>query len=432
MNQIVKNSYWLGASDVVVKVIVFFFILLVARKLGVQAFGQYSFAVSFVLLFSQFTNLGLPIFLTREIARDKGSTSRFVGGAMLFALPVAIILPFVMLIIAQVMDYPFQTQTLVLLLGVWISIDGLTFILKSSFYAHEKMQYISLVNLSFQTLRFSLVYLIFMLGWGVLGIGGATLVASLCIFLMAIFVFFHCFGKPIFKIDLGFWMCSLKQTLPLAMLATLLGLFGKVDIIMLSLMRGAEVVGIYSAAFKLTATFIFVPAIVVQAAFPRLSQHAFKAEQHFSYLVASLLKVIVFCVVPITLTFYLFPQFIIQLVYGTSYGASSQVLLILAWTILINGVCYVFIYTMNAKNRQAITALFAGGARLINISLNTAMIPLFGPMGAAGSSLISEIIFLLSLIAFVLKYRWLNHRMLVPSLHDAHFIYRTILERDAQ
>ena len=135
-----------------------------------------------------------------------------------------------------------------------------------------------------------------MLGWGVLGIGGATLVASLCIFLLAIFVFIHRFGKPTFVINLGFWMRSLKQTLPLALLATLLGLFGKVDIIMLSLMRGDEAAGIYSAAFKLTATFIFIPAIIVLAAFPRLSQHAFKAEQRFSYLVASLLKVIVICV----------------------------------------------------------------------------------------------------------------------------------------
>jgi O-antigen/teichoic acid export membrane protein len=432
VKQIVKNSFWLGASDVVVKVIVFFFILLLARKLGVHAFGQYSFAVSLVLLFSQFTNLGLPIFLTREIARDKESTSRYIGGAMLFAFPVAIILPFVMFIIAKVMGYLFQTQTLVLLLGVWIAIDGLIFILKSSFYAHEKMQYISLLNLNFQILRFSLVYLIFLLGWGVLWIGGATLVASLCIFVLAMFVFFQNFGKPNFKIDLRFWLHSLRQTLPLALLATLLGLFGKVDIIMISLMTGDGAAGIYSAAFKLTATFIFVPAIIVQAAFPRLSQHAFMDEHRFSYLITSLLKIIVVCVVPVALTFIFLAQPIIQLIYGTSYGASSPVLRVLAWTTLINGVCYLLIYAMNAKNRQAITAICASGALLVNIGLNAAIIPRFGPTGAACSSLISEIIFLLSLIAVVLKNRWLNHLMLIPSIRDAQVIYRTILERGVQ
>ena len=312
-SKIVKNSIWLFLGQVFSSIVVFFLTLMIARSLGVSDFGVYSFATSFVLIFSQFVNLGIPMFLTREISRDKQHTPEYIGGGILVCVPPALLFLVAMLVIIYALnyyalDYSPQIQLLVLLLGMWIVADSFSIIFKSSFYAHEKMQYVALINISFQIVRIAVVFLVLKLGLGVIGVGGATLLASLVTLAFSVYLFLRHFPYPKFNVEIRFWAKNLRQSLPLALLAMLLGYFGKVDNIMLSLMKGNEAVGFYSASFKLVATFIFVPAVIVHAAFPRMSQQAFADPERFGNLIANLLKVISVFVMPVALGFFFFAQ----------------------------------------------------------------------------------------------------------------------------
>ena len=51
------------------KALDFVFYLLLARKLGVEQFGRYSFGMSFTLLFTMVADLGVMTLFTREAAR---------------------------------------------------------------------------------------------------------------------------------------------------------------------------------------------------------------------------------------------------------------------------------------------------------------------------------------------------------------------------
>ena len=233
--------------------------MFIARNLGVSHFGVYSFAISFVMLFSQLITLGLPTFLTREISRNKENTSNFIGSGILMCIPTAIFFPLIMLLIIFILNYNGEMQLLVLILGAWISVDALSFIFKSSFYAHERMQYVTLINVTFQIVRIILVFIFLKYGLGVVGVGVGTLLAGTVSLIISALFFIKIFKKPKFNLNTQFWANNLKQSLPFALLAMILGYFGKVDNIMLSLMKGNEAVGLYSASFKLVSMLIFIP-----------------------------------------------------------------------------------------------------------------------------------------------------------------------------
>ena len=154
-----------------------------------------------------------------------------------------------------------------------------------------------------------------------------------------------------------------------------------------------------------------------------MSQRAFKDNELFENLIGKVLKVIFAIIALVALCLFLFAPAIIKAIYGKSYLPSYHVLQILAWVILINAISYVFIYGLNAKNKQIITALFAGGALLVNIGVNALMIPKFSYIGAAASSLFSEFLFFAGIVIYFLKKGYISMRILIPTINDYKDIY---------
>ena len=97
--------------------------------------------------------------------------------------------------------------------------------------------------------------------------------------------------------------------------------------------------------------------------------------------------------------------------------------------VFINAISYVFIYGLNAKNKQIITALFAGGALLVNIVVNALLIPKFSYMGATASSLFSEFLFFAGIILYFLKKGYISMRILIPSIKDYKDIYYLLFDK---
>ena len=74
---IAKNSLFLYGAEVVSKVLTFVLIIFVARKLGTEAFGVYSFAFSIVYIVAVFTDLGMASLFIRNVSRDHSKSGRY-------------------------------------------------------------------------------------------------------------------------------------------------------------------------------------------------------------------------------------------------------------------------------------------------------------------------------------------------------------------
>ena len=77
--RIARNIGWKTLGTLIEKSLRLVLMGLVARALAPAAYGQYNYALNLALLAVQMTDLGLGLFLTREIARDSAPTGRIVG-----------------------------------------------------------------------------------------------------------------------------------------------------------------------------------------------------------------------------------------------------------------------------------------------------------------------------------------------------------------
>ena len=79
--RIYKNTLYLGAAEIVSKILQFVVMLYAARLLSKENFGKFSFALSLSLIAIVLADLGINSLLIREISRNKkevGIFKRFI------------------------------------------------------------------------------------------------------------------------------------------------------------------------------------------------------------------------------------------------------------------------------------------------------------------------------------------------------------------
>src|SRR3954469_10282852 len=84
LRRAIANIAWLGGESIFRLILGFFLGIWIARYLGPQVFGQYSYALALVALFGIFSRLGIDNVLVREIVRSRASRNELLGSA--FAL----------------------------------------------------------------------------------------------------------------------------------------------------------------------------------------------------------------------------------------------------------------------------------------------------------------------------------------------------------
>ena len=82
--RIAGNTMSVLTSDVLNRATTFLVYALVSRHLDARAFGQLSVALVLFYMFQVFAVLGLPVLITREVAKNRqGTPAYFCNGALL-------------------------------------------------------------------------------------------------------------------------------------------------------------------------------------------------------------------------------------------------------------------------------------------------------------------------------------------------------------
>ena len=76
-----KNTSWLFAEKIIRMMVGLFIGIWVARYLGPEQFGLFSYAVSFVGLFTAISTMGLDTILVRELVKNESNRDILLGTA---------------------------------------------------------------------------------------------------------------------------------------------------------------------------------------------------------------------------------------------------------------------------------------------------------------------------------------------------------------
>jgi O-antigen/teichoic acid export membrane protein len=213
----------------------------------------------------------------------------------------------------------------------------------------------------------------------------------------------------------------LKKSYPYAILVLLMTFYNRIDGVMLERLlnfrEGAVAAGIYAQAYRLLdaanmIAFLFAGLLLpIFARMLKLKQHV----QEMTDLSFSLL-VIPAVVVSVTCSFYS-NQFMQLLYSGEHVRESAEVFRILMWCFVPISTTYIYgtLLTANGSLRQL--NLMATGGMLLNIGLNTYLIPRYQAAGAAFSSLVTQSLTCLAQVVMVrLTFRFEDTWLLLARL----------------
>lgn len=430
VKKIAKNSLWLITGEGISKIAIFFLVFILARKISVADFGKYNLAFSFVMIFSVMNDMGLNIFLFREVARNRDFLSKYLSNILVMRIILSVIFFATVSIFAAILKYSSELIKLIYLFAVWSSFTSLTYVFRTSFKAMEIMKWDALLNIldNFSRVLFTILFLA--LGMGVYSVGVAYPLSIFIIFFIALLIFTKYFAKLNFDFDFSLWKFALKEMRFLSITAILIPIFGKFDSVIINYFNGAEAVGIYGASLKLVWMLIMGPGFITQSVFPRLSQSAFHDEEKFRSTVSYLFKTNFLLGFLASLAIFLLANPIIYFIYGVKYLSSVRVLQVLIWCFLLQGVNGVFIYGLNARNKQKINAIFIGSAILLNILLSITLAPIFGYMGVASATLGSIIILFVLFISYYIKNYHINLKELRFTKKDLLIVKKVFLKKE--
>jgi len=397
-----KNTFYLLIAYAYQKVVAFFYFIILARYLGADSFGKYTFAISFTALFAVLIDAGMFAVLTREIARDRKKTKSYFGNILTFNIISSVLVFFIIYFAINSLDYPLLTKQLVYLNILVIFFDALALCLYHVFRGHLNLKFESLgivihktimmiVGLTLIHLRVPIVFMVL------------PLVAGSFFYLINAVIFFkkkmHSWPWPSFDIK------TIKSLFILAWPFFVAAIFSKIfatsDTILLSLQAGDKFVGWYSAAQKLVLSFLLLIAGSLSTAlYPSFSYYFIHSREYLKRLFSQGIFYMVLITIPLALSMIILAKPIVLLVYGSEYLSAVPALIILAIALPFMFLDYIISGFLNACEKQKINTLIHGLGAGVFIALNLFLVPLLFHIGSALAVLISFF------FLFVLEIYW--------------------------
>lgn len=393
LQQALGNSVWLFLDRVVRSLVTFAVIIWLARYLGPQQFGIFSYVLAFVAISNAAANLGLEDIVVRELVHDPGARDEILGTALLLKLAGGAVAFLGALVVIRWLRPGEPGMTWL----VGIAAAG------SFFLALDVIDYWfrSMVQSKYAVIARMLASVAMNLAKA----GMILLKAPLPAFIVATFAEVALAGMLLIVMyrrrvgRLLDWTATraraaalLRYSWPLFFSAMVVMIYMKIDQVMIGEMLGERPVGIYSAAVRLVEMWYIFPAIIVYSIFPALYRLKTDNPRRYRLRIQQLLDFLVITALLAGLLVALLAGPLVGLIYGEAYLGAVSVLQIYVW-----GSVFVFLMiatnsVLIAEDRTRFLLLRNLLGMSVNVALNLLLIPRYGIEGSAVASLLAYLV----------------------------------------
>jgi O-antigen/teichoic acid export membrane protein len=366
--------------------------VMAAPLLGEVAFGTYQFAQATTTMLAVFTDLGMGIWTTRALARDRGRVTTIVGTAM--RIRFAAILPYLGIVaLASAIAGPGETRRALALLGLAALVNAFIDYFCAIFRGFERLGDEARLNVLRATVIAAAGLGALILQHSVAALSAGVLVGLLLSALYGLWVLRRRYG-----LGLGFAgydrplaRAAAAEAFPLWLAGLLSMLYFKGDVVILKAFAGDAEIGAYSASYKVFEGLMILPAILLAATFPPLARARHQPERQRRW-EAALVTLLLALGVLVAGVVYLGSGRIIGLVYGVGFMRAVPSLRVLALAIPILFLNYGLTHFLIARDLERRNLVFAGFMLVVNVGTNLILIPRRGGPGAAWATLLTEVV----------------------------------------
>jgi len=327
-----KNTSWLFGEKILRMVMGLFVGIWVARYLGPEQFGLFSYAQSFVGLFTAIATLGLDGIVIRELVKDESRRDELIGTAFWMKLFGAVLVLMFLGIAVNFTSNDMQTNMLVFIIASATIFQSFN-VVDMYFQSKVMSKYVVYANVITLFIS-SLVKIILILN-------EAPLMAFAWVVLFDSFVlgvgFLYFFlKKSTFSIRyLRFKQETaaslLKDSWPLVLSGIVVSIYMKIDQVMIKEMLGSDAVGQYAAAVRLSEVWYFIPMVISASLFPAIINAKKVSEELYYARLQKLYDLMVWIAIAIAIPMTFLSDWVVDLLYGEVYSQAGSVLMIHIW-----------------------------------------------------------------------------------------------------
>ncbi|MTK63825.1 MAG: flippase [Methanobacterium sp.] len=401
VQKISKNVGLVFISQILTYILAFFTVIYTARYLGAGGFGVLSLGLSFGAIFGVFVDMGLSTLIVRELARDKSLSGKYIINSFLMKIILAIVTFALVFFTVQLIGYDPLESLIIYLITISVIISSFYTLLNAIFQADEKMEYLSLANIINSVVLLAGTLLGIYLGLNIVYFAWVYVITSIVVLVYCLAVYIKKFSGVDLDVDFSFWKPTIKEAWSFGIIFLSGMLYTYVDSIMLSILKGAEAVGWYSAAYRLMYIALLLPNAINTAVYPVMSRlFNDSSSESLKLLYERYFKYMLIAGIPLGLGTSILAKQVILLLYGTGFDESVAALQILVWTVVFTFAGASFTQLLQSINKQIIITKISLFCLCVNIVLNLILIPPYSYVGASIATLITEIV-LVSYIIFI-------------------------------
>jgi O-antigen/teichoic acid export membrane protein len=391
INKYLKNVSWL----LVEKLLRIFFALFVGiwltKYLGPFNFGKLNYALSFVGILAALSNLGLDSILVRDLLSENVKKEELLHTTFLLKFLGAILLVLITVVIIFFVNIDISTSSIILIIA-FSTFFQTTSVVESLFQSLVLSKYVVIVNITTLIITNSIrIYFI---------LNNYTLISFVwLLFFESAMQSFGLIVTLIKKVDIRVYPLLFKSKLAVSLLfeswpfflsGIVVSIYMRVDQLIINYLIGTKSVGIYAAAVRLSEAWYFLPIIIANSFYPALISAKKRGEFNYEERLISMYKLMALLTFFVAIPMTFLSDVAIKYLYGNEFLEAGAILKVHIWTglFVFIGVVFNMHLTIIGESKKSFYRTFLGA--FLNIFLNFIFIPIFGIIGSAYATLISQ------------------------------------------
>lgn len=390
LQQAIGNTGWLMFEKILRMAIGLFVNVWIARYLGPDNFGLLSYALAFAALFVPLVTLGLDEIVVRNIVRDPACKDETLGTAFALKL-IGGATAFIAATAAAIILRPTDTLShwLVGIIAAGSLFQSLN-IIEIWFNSQLQTKYAVLArNAAFiicSGIRIALIL-------SKASLTAFALVATIetAIGAAGLVIAFRLREEQFRKwhATLATAKNLLRDSLPLIISFISIGIYQRIDQVMLQEMKGSSEVGIYAVAVRLAEVWIFIPNAIYWSVYPSIVKAKEVSDELFYERLQKFYNLVALLSYAIAIPMTLLSQWLVDTLFGEAYSRAGLMVACLIWAHLFTSLEIARSAFLAAMNWYKIYFISVFSGCIMNIVLCYFLIPRYGGMGAVAASIVA-------------------------------------------
>jgi PST family polysaccharide transporter len=358
-------------------------VILVARRLTLEEFGQFSVALALVVIMTSLSDFGLQFLLARDVV-DTGRIRRAVLDAVIARRVLLSVAGAILMVLLYVLATRDRNLTVPLVFS--LSIVG------AGFYNPTITGYRATGNISMEVISEIGSRAVVLAGGGLWLLAGGGLIAvtvsySAVGLAVGVIDYLYVRGKSVAELPgVPRPSLSIRAAAPFALATTVGSVYQRIDNYLVGLLRGTGAAGIYGASYRFQDMNLLLPSALGQLALseaagqdPRTRLSTGKRVAAQSVLLA----------LPAALVFAIFAQPMLSFLFGQRYAVAAPIVVVLMISTL-PGAAAIAIQGLTGVTDPRRFAAATAGSLAVNVIANLILIPPFAGLGAAWANVFSQ------------------------------------------